>query len=143
MFSASLWTVAAGIFFVAFGARGLYERYLHRAWRKQRRLVRACEKAFDEGSYRLERLRTSQDAPSFADLFPIPPFHSEQSYRYFTYEVEVLGETTPDFSGMSKEEVRLVRRYLQRTAKVPHHGKEVLRPLNNENSESSPSKALG
>jgi len=35
----------------------LYERYFHPAWRKNRRLIRACKKAFEDGTYELVRIR--------------------------------------------------------------------------------------
>ncbi len=110
----------------------LYERYLHPAWRRQRRVRRACAKAFDEGDYQLERFRVSPDDPSAGDLFFISPFGSDEPSRYFTYKIRIVEGAEPDFSGMDSEEIGLVRHYLRRTADVPHYGKEVLYPQANE-----------
>lgn len=136
LLSILLWIVI-GTVFLTLGMRFLYERYLHPAWRRQRRIIAACEKAFTEGTYRLERLRVSLDDPSIADLFPSLPFGSRESTRSFTYKIETLGGTKPDFSGMRKQEIDFVRHYLYRTREVPHHGNEVLRPSGTPVNERS------
>jgi len=126
--SVSFLTTVVGAFLVAFGGGLLYEWYLHPAWRKQRRVRRACAEAFDEGDYQLERLRVSTDDPSAGDVFSSFPFGTDESTRYFTYKIRAVNGAEPDFSGMDPEEIGLVRHYLRRTANVPHHGKEVLHP---------------
>lgn len=133
-FPVPLWMVGAGVLLLGLAGWVLYERYLHPAWRKQRRVIRACEKAFNEEDYQLERLRTSPDDPSGMDLLPSLPFGPSEPPRYFTYSVETVEDVEPDFSGMSRSEVRLVRRYLHRGTDVPHHGREVLRPEGKEGS---------
>lgn len=103
----------------------LYERFMHPAWRTERRLIRACEKAFEEDDYRLIRLRITPGTPSTKDVMPRPIGPPEMP-RYFTYTIEAKD---PDFSGMSRSEVGLVRRYLHRhTGGVPHHGRTVIHP---------------
>lgn len=111
----------------------VYERYLHPAWRRQRRIRRACAKAFDEGDYQLVRFRVSLDEPSAGDLFSISPFGSDEPSRYYTYKIRTVEGAEPDFSGMDAHEIGLVRHYLHRTADVPHHGRQVLRPETEEN----------
>lgn len=107
-------------------------RRLHPALRRQRRVIRACEKAFDEGEYELVRIRINTGEPSIGDFFPGPHGLLEVP-RYFTYDIET--EEAPDFSGASRAERRIVRRYLRRNADhVHHHGREPLRP-----KQSSPS----
>ena len=135
-FSVPLWAIVLGTV-LPLAAWFLYEYYLHPAWRKQRRVIRACEMAFTEGGYRLMRLRVSPGEPSVVDLFPSLPFNSDSPPRYFTYKIETLGETEPDFSGMRKEEISLVRHYLHRTVDVPHYGKEVLQSKGNPAGEHS------
>lgn len=137
LFSATLLIVATSVVLLALGMRFLYEHYLHPAWRRQRRVLSACEKAFDEGTYRLKRLRVSLDDPSIVDLLSSVLLDSKQSPRYFTYKIEPLGKTEPDFSGMREWEIALVRHYLHRTGEVPHHGKEVLRPREKSVNEHS------
>lgn len=132
-----LGVVAAGILLVLFLGLVLYEQYLHPSWRKERRVIRACENAFDPEDYRLERLHIIPSAPSFTDLFPAQPFRSKSSSRHFTYRIETVGEAEPDFSGMSREEVRLVRRYLHHGADVPHYGKNVLHSPERETNHNS------
>lgn len=106
----------------------LYEYALHPAWRKERRVVRACEEAFKEGQYRLTRLRTTPENPSVLDIVP-RPFGLPDVPHYFTYNIETVEDEEPDFSGMSRQDIRLVRRYLRRSpGALVHHGKEVLRP---------------
>lgn len=101
-------------------------RYLHPAWRKQRRVIRACENVFDEGEYRLVRIRISSGSPSITDFVPRPDGLLETP-RYFTYNIETKEE--PDLSGAGRAEKRIVRRYLRRNADhVRHHGRETLRP---------------
>lgn len=126
----------------------VYERYLHPAWRRQRRVRRACAKAFDEGEYQLECFRVSLGDPSAGDLFSISPFGSDgpsryftyKIRRYFTYKIRTVQGAEPDFSGMDSEEIRLVRHYLHRTLDVPHHGKEVLSPSANEHLANNQSR---
>lgn len=137
-----LWIAAAGILLLVLVGWMLYEHYLHPAWRKQRRVMRTCEKAFDdESAYRLERLRTFPGEPSGTDLFPALSFGSEGTPRYFTYNIETAEEEEPDFSDMSWQEISRVRHYLRRSTHVPHHGKTVLRPMKNGNSNSEPATA--
>lgn len=134
-----LWIVAASVL-LAFGVWVLYERYLHPAWRRQRRVVRACERAFEEGDYKLERFRVSLDDPSIEDLFSVSPFGSEAPSRYFTYKIWTIEGAEPDFSGMSPRDIGLVRHYLRRNVDVPHHGKEVLSPRADERIVNNHSK---
>ena len=102
------------------------ERSLHPSWRRQRRVIRACEKAFEEGEYRLVRIRLRSGEPSLGDFLPGPNGGWEVP-RYFTYDLEA--EADPDFSGASSAERRLVRRYLRRNADhVHHYGRKPLRP---------------
>lgn len=137
-FPFSLWMAAAGLVLALVGWV-LYEHYLHPAWRKQRRVVRACEKAFDdENAYQLQRLRTSVGRPSGADLLSAMSFNSEEPPRYFTYILKTAEGEEPDFLGMSRQEISLVRRYLRRSAHIPHHGKEILRPIETENPTRNP-----
>lgn len=104
----------------------LYEHYWHPAWRRERRVLEACQKAFGADGYLLERLHIRLNGPTGADLFS-GQGGSSGSRPYFTYNVESTGET-PDFSGMSQEEISLVRRYLHSNAAMPHYRREVLRP---------------
>jgi len=120
---AFLWIAAASLL-VGGGLYGLYGAYLHPAWRKERRIRRACEKAFGESGYRLVRLRLHVGDPSGADLFPAGLAGSSEPPRYFTYCIEA--EQDPDFAGMSQKEIGLVRHYLDRPLSAPHHGREVL-----------------
>lgn len=111
---------------ICVGAYVLYERYLHPAWRRQRRLVRACEKAFDETDYRLVRIRLHPKGPSGMDLFSSSPTGTSISRRYFTYTIEA--DDDPDVSGLRRKELGLLRHYLNRTEKSPHYGKTELHP---------------
>ena len=120
-----LW-IAAAFLLVGGGLYGLYGAYLHPAWRKERRIRRACEKAFGEGGYRLVRLRLHVEEPSGADLFPTGLLGGSELPRYFTYRIEA--EQDPEFAGMGQKEIGLVRHYLDRTLSAPHHGREVLGP---------------
>jgi len=135
-----LWTVACGALLLLGIGWFLYEQYLHPAWRKQRRVMRACEKAFEAGEYRLERIRITLQEPTIGDLWPSGVFRSKSPSRYFTYRIEPVEEAEPDFSGMSRDEVGLVRRYLRRSADVPHHGKTV---LHTTDPERSPAEGMG
>ncbi|MFB6273613.1 MAG: hypothetical protein ABEL51_12035 [Salinibacter sp.] len=135
-----LWLVAP-VVLLALGAWVLYEYYLHPAWRRQRRVRRACAKAFDEGDYQLERFRVSSDDPSAEDLFSIPLFGSDEPSRYFTYKIRAVDGAEPGFSGMDSDEIELVRRYLRRTVEVPHFGKKVLHPQSTEHRTNGPSTA--
>jgi len=118
-----LWIAVASVL-VGGGTYGLYGAYLHPAWRKERRIRRACEKAFGESGYRLVRLRLHVAEPSGADLFSTGLLGSAERPRYFTYRIEA--DEAPDFAGMSQSEIGLVRHYLDRTLSAPHHGREVL-----------------
>lgn len=127
-FPSSIWITGAGVFLLGLTGRFLYERYLHPAWRKERLVKRACEKAFEEETYVLVRLRADPGRPSIRDLFP-RPLGLPEVPRYFTYYVETVEEDEPDFSGMSRREIRLVRRYLHRNLRqVTHYGRKVLHP---------------
>lgn len=107
-------------------------RYLHPAWRKERRVIRACERVFDEGGYKLVRVRISAGEPSIADFFP-ESHRLLETPRYFTYDIETEAEA--DFSGADRAERRIVRRYLRRNADhVRHHGRETLRPKQSSRS---------
>lgn len=130
--SVSLWMTAAGVLVLGLVGWFVYEWYLHPAWRKERRVIRACEKAFDEGTYQLERLHTSFEEPSGADLLSPTIFGVGEPPRYFTYKIKVAERAEPDFSGMSRKEIGLVRRYLRHRPDVPHYGKKVLYPQANE-----------
>lgn len=101
-------------------------RTLHPAWRKERRVLRACEQVFDEDEYRPVRIRVRVGEPSLADVLP-QPSALWGIPRYFTYDIEA--EAAPDFSEASPSQRHLVRRYMQRNAShVHHHGREPLRP---------------
>lgn len=117
---------------MAFVKRFQVVRRLHPAWRKQRRVIQACEKAFGDGEYKLVCIRINTGEPALGDFLPGPDGLLEVP-RYFTYDIEA--EEEPDFSGASHAERRIVRRYLHRNADhVHHHGRELLRP-----AQSAPS----
>lgn len=127
LFPSPLLEITIALLLLGLAGRFLYVRFLHPAWRRKRFVIRACEKAFGEGDYELVRFRVVPKEPSFWDLFP-RPFGLSEVPRYFTYKVQAVGETEPDFSGLSSEESSLVRRYIRReAASVPHHGRDVLR----------------
>lgn len=105
----------------------LYEEYLHPAWRRQRRIIQACAKAFDEDDYRLVRIRLHPSGPSGTDLLPSSPLGSSVSRRYFTYRIETT-DTDPDLSDLNRKEISLIRHYLNRTEKSPHYGETVIHP---------------
>lgn len=106
-----------------------------------RRVRTACEQAFEEGTYRLERLCLSPADPSGADLLPSGLFSDKGASRYFTYKVRTPEDREPDFSGMSRRDIGLVRRYLRRSADVPHHGREVICSVAAEETvESAPAR---
>jgi len=106
----------------------LYERHYHPSWQKERRVLRACSKAFGEGTYELVRIRRGHHGhvPSGADFYP-PPLGRAEIPDYFTYQINVPEGTEPDFSETTPVEERLIRRYLDRkgTAEI-HYGKDVL-----------------
>lgn len=117
------WIIAAGIIALGLLAWAVYERYLHPAWRRQRRVSRACQDAFGEKKYRLERLRLTGKRPTASDL--LSPVRSGGRQRYFTYSIESSEE--PDYSGLSGEEIRLLKHYLDRDpTEVVHYGKKIL-----------------
>ena len=128
-----LFLVGVGGFLLLLSAWLLYEHYLHPSWRKERRVLRACEQAFETGTYLLIRLRLNPDAPSGADLLSLLP-GSSKSPRYFTYNIECRQDAEPDYSGMSETDIGLIRHYLNRGADVPHYGRTVLRPRKEANS---------
>lgn len=135
LFSKVLWLGIGAV--LLFGGIGwvLYERYLHPTWRKDRRGVRACDKAFEQGTYELVRIHLGPYGPSGADLLPTPIGPSETS-KHFTYQINVDEGIEPDLSDTTREEARLVRRYLHRDSfSGTHYGKEVLRSM--EESASS------
>lgn len=106
----------------------LYVQHLHPAWRKERRVIRACQQAFDDESYTLIRLQAAAGTPSIGDLF-FQLSGSSDASRYFTYRVETDEGEKPDFTGMSRQDVGRVRRYLRRSEReVAHHGRRVLHP---------------
>lgn len=116
-----------GTAFVLGGAAYLlYQYYLHPAWRRQRRIVRACRKAFEGNDYRLVRIHLGPDGPSGTDLFSSSPSGSSISRRYFTYRIEA--DEDPDFSSLTRKEANLVRHYINRTERSPHYGETVLLP---------------
>lgn len=129
---------AAGVLLLGAITYVLYGSLLHPAWRRERRLRRACEKAFGETGYRLVRLRLRVDDPSGADLFAALPFSSSEVPRYFTYCIEA--ERDPSVSGMRRHEIGIVQHYLDRTVSSPHHGREVIHsgPSAPERSEPTP-----
>ena len=135
-----LWAVACAALVLLGIGWILYEQYMHPAWRKQRRVRRACEKAFEADEDRLERLRTTLQEPTIGDFWPSGLFGSNSPSRYFTYRIETVDEAEPDFTGMSRDEVGLVRRYLRRGADVLHHGKTV---LHTTDPERSPAEGVG
>lgn len=129
LFSKVLWLGVGGVALVGGVWWILYERYFHPAWRKNRRLIRACRKAFKDGTYELVRIRRAPHGhgPSGADFYP-PPLGPAEIPGYFTYRIDIGEEAEPDFSEVSRRERRLIRRYLHRDLRgVVHHGKEVLR----------------
>lgn len=105
----------------------LYRYYLHPAWRRQRRIIRACKNAFDEDGFRLVRIRLHPKDPSGTDLLSFSPSNSSISRRYFTYRIETTDEE-PDLSDLTREEAKLIRHYLDRIEKSPHYGETVLLP---------------
>lgn len=105
----------------------LYERYLHPAWRRERRVLRACQKAFRNQRYQLIRVRSLPSEPSGRDLFP-PPIGPSKTPKYFTYQIRAPEDADPDFSDMTQKEKKLVQHYLRRRLTgALHHGKDVLR----------------
>ncbi len=123
--SPSVWIVGT-VLIVAVGV--LYKHYLHPARRRERCVLRACEKAFSEGEYQLTRIRTLPKEPSVLDMAP-RPFGPPGVPRYFTYNIETIEDVEPDFSGLSRREIGRIRRYLRRSPGPRiHHGKKVLRP---------------
>jgi len=104
----------------------LYQYYLHPAWRRQRRIVRACKKAFEGNGYRLVRIRLSPNGPSGTDLLSSSPSGSSISRRYFTYKIEA--DEAPDLSALTRQNAGLIRHYINRTEKSPHYGETVLLP---------------
>ncbi len=111
-------------------------RALHPAWRKQRRVIRACEQAFGDDDYTLVRIRIHIGEPSLADLLPGPSGPLLAAPQYFTYDIQA--ESEPDFSGASREERRTVRRYLHRdTDQVRHHGRTTLHPTPSSSSPTA------
>ncbi len=115
-----------GVLVILLGA--VYERYLHPAWRRERRVLRACEEAFKEGGYRLTRIQTAPTQPSVFDL-AAQLFTRGGRPRYFTYDLQPLGDHEPKLSKLQGREEALVRRYLQRNPHtMVHHGKTVLHP---------------
>jgi hypothetical protein len=120
------WSVGTGTV-LGTAAYLAYEHYLHPAWRRQRRITQACEKAFHEEDYRLVRIRLHPNGPSGMDLFSSSPSGSSISRRYFTYRIENTGGN-PDLSGLKRKEISLIRHYLDRSEKSPHYGETVLHP---------------
>lgn len=97
-------------------------------------MLQACEHAFEPGAYLLVRLHLKSTPPSGSDLLSVLPGLSKAP-RYFTYAIQCPPETEPDYSGMSTSEIKLVRRYLNRGAEVPHYGRTVLRPEGRSNAD--------
>ena len=120
------WIVGTAIL-LGVGTYILYQYVLHPTWRRQRRVVRACKKAFDENGYRLVRIRLNPSGPSGTDLLSFSPPGSSISRRYFTYRIEATDED-PTFSALDEKETQLVRHYLNRTEKSPYYGETVLYP---------------
>ena len=120
------WIVGTGALLTA-GTYALYQYYLHPAWRRQRRIIQACEKAFDGDGFRLVRIRLHPQGPSGTDLLSFSPTGPSVSKRYFTYRIETTDED-PDLSGLTPEENKLIRHYLDRIEKSPHYGETVLLP---------------
>jgi len=110
----------------------LYERYFHPSWKKERRVLEACEKAFPDGEYEVVRIRRGHHGhvPSGVDFYP-PPLGRPEIPDYFTYQINVPDGTEPDFSETTQSEERLIQHYLDRegTAEI-HHGKDVVHPPN-------------
>lgn len=129
LFSKVFWLGAGGVALIG-GVWGvLYERYFHPSWRKDRHLIHACEKAFEDGTYELVRIWRAPlgHGPSWVDFYP-PPLGPSEIPSYFTYQINVGAETEPDFSEVSRKGRRLIRRYLRRDLRGEvHHGKEVVR----------------
>lgn len=122
MVHAVLSLVATGTLLVL--AFAVYGAYLHPAWRRQRRVCRACQKAFPEGNYTLLRIRLSLHSPSGLDALAVGPFRNTVPSRYFTYRIE--SDASPELSSLSGVDRRRVRRYLHR-AQVPlHYGRVPL-----------------
>lgn len=142
LFSKTLW-LGIGVVALIVGTWWVfYERYLHPAWRKERRLIRACTKAFEDGTYEFVRVRRVPHGhgPSGADFYP-PPIGRSETTDYFTYQINVGEEIEPDFSEATRKERRLIRRYLHRDLRgETHYGKNVLRSRK-EGSASSATKS--
>lgn len=126
LFPAPVWLVVGATLVVFLGVG--YKLYLHPSWRKERRVLQACNKAFEKGDYRLMRLHTTPEQPSISDIIPRPLGFPDVPH-YFTYSIETREDVEPDFSGLHRREIVLVRRYLHRsTSQLVHNGKELLRP---------------
>ena len=110
----------------------LYERYFHPSWKKERRILEACEKAFPDDGYELVRIRRGHygHSPSGADFYP-PPLGRPEIPDYFTYQINVPDGTDPDFSQTTQREERLIQHYLDRTGTAEiHHGTDVVHSSN-------------
>lgn len=114
--------VAIGALFIL--ALAVYGAYLHPAWRRQRRVCRACRQAFPEGNYTLLRIHLTTRSPSGLDAFAIGPFREMVPSRYFTYRIE--SDASPELSGLSPSDRERVRRYLHRDQVPPNHGRVSL-----------------
>lgn len=98
----------------------VYSTYLHPAWRRQRRVRRACRQAFGDSDYTLVCVRLHPRGPSGLDLFEATGFGRPTPDRYFTYRIET--KQTPALSKLSASDRRIVRRYLNRSHVPPHYG---------------------
>lgn len=142
--------LTVAVLFALYGlAYGAYGLYMHPAWRRQRRIQRACAEAFREMPYTLVRFRIRGHAPSGKDLLPnlasylaslLQVSVKDAGGRYFTYSIE--SESEPDISRLSRKQRRLLRRYMYRNSVPLHHGKEVIANVRPETStEHSGEKA--
>lgn len=129
-----LWLLGEGVLLLGLLGLFLYERYWHPAWRKERRVIGACQKAFGADGYLLERLHIHPVGPTGADLLS-GLRGSSGPLLYFTYNVETVGED-PDFSRMSPRQISLVRRYLHSSGAMPHYERGA--PSQGENGSLHP-----
>lgn len=111
-----------------------YVLYHLRARRKERRLIRTCDKAFGRGNYRLDRLRISKSRDWLAQRL-LPFGTTSPPHRPYTYLVTPAENRDPDYSGMSRREIARLKHYLG-PRDVIHHGKKPIRRIRSpEDSE--------
>lgn len=96
----------------------LYDRYFHPAWRRERRLIRACDKAFGVGNYTLRRLQVAPTSKRF--------------------EYEVVPREGRDFScqGLHRSEAQTLRR-AKGTPTTPYYRKTTIREMDEDGVRSA------